>query len=356
MKCGMGMARLASGRSNLYNASARAKARKASQIDPTRMKQLIQQGPDSIGASIGELGYRSEMDLYASRMTGADAVEAALFHNMDNDLAGVMRFCQGRLKALVAIYVERFDYEKAKTVLRAVNGGTNDEIIETQILPSENPRNTPWLNIVRSTEGLHEAVEAMAGPRWGQVLGKLESDATLEDMENALDMQYFSDALKAAKGKDAGPRLLRYLRMEIDHRNIINQLRGIRMEMSSEKRASIVIPGGKIDETTMRQATQSMSDEELFDSLSRSGVFDSSGIEEAMSESERIGSLDPYAELLSHKRHAILKRFSHLSPISPFPIIYYIERKALEVRNLRLLVRGKAVGLTNEVLEAHMDY
>ena len=73
------MASVSSGRSNVYNASARAKARKASLIDSTRMRQLLQQGPDSIGASIGELGYRAEMDLYASRMSGADAVEAKTF-------------------------------------------------------------------------------------------------------------------------------------------------------------------------------------------------------------------------------------------------------------------------------------
>jgi vacuolar-type H+-ATPase subunit C/Vma6 len=28
----------------------------------------------------------------------------------------------------------------------------------------------------------------------------------------------------------------------------------------------------------------------------------------------------------------------------------------LEIQNLRLLVRGKAIGLTSEVLEAHMDF
>ncbi|RAH07350.1 MAG: hypothetical protein CMA00_000115 [Methanobacteriota archaeon] len=346
----------ASGRSNVYNAAARAKARKASLIDSTRMRQLVQQGTDSIGASIGEMGYRTEMDLYASRMGGADAIEAALFHNLDNDLAGVLRFCQGNLKSLVAIYVERFDYEKAKTVLRAINGGASDEIIETQILPSENPRNSPWLNIVRNTEGLQEAVEAMSGTPWGKTLSKLEGEATLEDMENALDMQYFSDALKSVRGKDGGPRLLRYLRMEIDHRNVMNQFRSIRMGISTEKRQSMVIPGGKIDSVTMRQASQSESDEELIESLRRSGSFDDSGFEEAMSESENMGSLDPYAELLSHQRHSVLKRFSHLSPVSPFPIIYYIESKSLEVRNLRLLVRGKAVGLPDKVLEAHMDY
>tara|TARA_B100001123_G_scaffold389819_1_gene466875 strand:+ start:1014 stop:1976 length:963 start_codon:yes stop_codon:yes gene_type:complete len=320
------------------------------------MRQLVQQGPDSIGASIGEMGYRSEMDLYASRMAGADAIEAALFHNLDNDLAGVMRFCQGNLKSLVAIYVERFEYEKAKTVLRAVNGGASDEIIETQILPSENPRNASWLNIVRNTEGLQEAVEAMSGTPWGQTLSRLDGEPSLEDMENALDMQYFSDALKSVRGKDGGPRLLRYLRMEIDHRNVINQLRAIRMEVTTEKRQSMVIPGGRIDSGTMRQTCQSESDDELIETLRRSGSFDDSGFDEAMAESETLGSLDPYAELLSHHRHAVLKRFSHLSPVSPFPIIYYIERKSLEVRNLRLLVRGKAVGLPNEVLEAHMDY
>jgi vacuolar-type H+-ATPase subunit C/Vma6 len=169
-------------------------------------------------------------------------------------------------------------------------------------------------------------------------------------------LQYFSDALKAVRGRDGGPRLRRYLRMEIDHRNVINEFRAIRMGMTVEKRQSMVIPGGKIDSGTMRQTCQAESDEELIEILRRSSSFDDSGFDEAMEESERMGSLDPYAELLSHQRHTVLKRFAYLSPISPFPIIYYIERKALEVRNLRLLVRGKAVGLPNEVLEAHMDY
>ena len=126
--------------------------------------------------------------------------------------------------------------------------------------------------------------------------------------------------------------------------------------MPTDKRQEIIIPGGKIDRTTMKQTCQAESDEELIETLRRSSSFDDNGFDEAKDEAQKLGSLDPYAELLSHQRHAVLKRFSHLSPISAFPIIYYIEQKALEVRNLRLLVRGKAVGLPNEVLEAHMDY
>ena len=36
----------------------------------------------------------------------------------------------------------------------------------------------------------------MSGTPWGRTLSKLEGDLTLEEMENALDMQYFSDAIK----------------------------------------------------------------------------------------------------------------------------------------------------------------
>ena len=46
------MARALNGRSNLYNAAARAKARKASLIDTTRMRQLVQQGTESIGLAL----------------------------------------------------------------------------------------------------------------------------------------------------------------------------------------------------------------------------------------------------------------------------------------------------------------
>lgn len=351
------MSGIVSGRSNVYNASARAKARKASLIDSTRMRQLLQTGPESIGASIGELGYRNEMDIYSARMSGADAVEAALFHNLDNDLSEVMKFCQGPLKSIVSIYVERFAYEKAKTVLRAVNGGCSDELIESQILPSENPMNSIWLDIVRTTETVSEAANAMGGTPWGRELAKLEgTEPTLEEMEDALDRQYYSHALKVSKGRDSNIHLMKFIRTEIDHRNIINQFRELRQNISPDKRLQMVIPGGRISQSVMAQVSQATSSEGILDALRRSKAFDDIGFDEAVEQSDAIGSLDPIATLLTHKRHAILRRFAYLNPVSAFPVIYYIERKVLEIQNLRLLVRGKTIGLTSEVLEAHMDF
>ena len=102
-------------------------------------------------------------------------------------------------------------YEKAKTVLRSVNGGCSDDLIESQILPSENPMNTVWLDIVRNTETVLEAANAMAGTEWGKELLKLEgTNPSLEEMEDALDRQYYANALKTSKSKDSNIQLMKY--------------------------------------------------------------------------------------------------------------------------------------------------
>ena len=69
------MATVATGQSNWANASARGKSRKAQLIDATRMRQLLQQAPDAIAASIAEMGYRPELDLYADTLTGVEKIE-----------------------------------------------------------------------------------------------------------------------------------------------------------------------------------------------------------------------------------------------------------------------------------------
>ena len=175
-------------------------------------------------------------------------------------------------------------------------------------------------------------------------------------MEDALDRQYYNHALKVSRGKDSSIHLMKYIRTEIDHRNIINQFRELRQNISPDKRLQMVISGGRIQNSVMAQASQATSQEAIVDALRRSNSFDDEGFDEALQQSKVTGSLDPIASLLTHKRHAMLKRFAYLNPVSSFPVIYYIERKVLEIQNLRLLVRGKTIGLTSEVLEALMVF
>mgnify|MGYP001448471998 CR=1 FL=1 len=70
--------------------ATRAKSRKKSLIDGTRMRQLLQQTPEQLSISIADSGYRNEIDLYASGFQGSDLVEAALTHNLENELSNIV--------------------------------------------------------------------------------------------------------------------------------------------------------------------------------------------------------------------------------------------------------------------------
>ena len=109
------------GKANYAASSARAKSRKSSLIDKVRMKQLLQQDVNALSASIADSGYRPDLDVYASRLDGAELIEAALSHNLDRDLAEVLHFCTGAVRDQVAIYAQRFEFANAKTVLRAIH-------------------------------------------------------------------------------------------------------------------------------------------------------------------------------------------------------------------------------------------
>ena len=114
---------------------------------------------------------------------------------------------------------------------------------------------------------------------WGELHGvgnwqKLEgTEPTLEEMEDALDRQYYSHALKVSKGRDSNIHLMKFIKTEIDHRNIINQFRELRQNISPDKRLQMVIPGGRISQSVMAQVSQATSSEGILDALRRSKGF-----------------------------------------------------------------------------------
>ena len=101
---------------NTAYVAARAKSRKSSLMDRTRLRQLIQQSPDQLTVAVADNGYRAEIDLYAGHFTGGDLVEAALTHNLQKELSNIMDLCNGRTRALVEVYSGRFRYQNAKAV------------------------------------------------------------------------------------------------------------------------------------------------------------------------------------------------------------------------------------------------
>ena len=339
---------------NTAYVAARAKSRKASLMDRTRLRQLIQQSPDQLTVAVADNGYRNEMDLYAGHFSGSDLVEAALTHNLQVELAKILDLCNGKVRSIVEIYTGRFQYQNAKVVLRAVDNDVDVKKVSNSILPEESEINIPWLKMIEESDTIRDAVEQMRRLSFGKDLMAVGEDEGLQAYEDALDRHYFKNSLAQLKATSPDITILRnHLRAEIDHRNIINILEGHAFGLTGEEISQALISGGRL--IAKRNESQACGSREgLLDVLRLSNTFDLNGFQSVLTESDEKRTLDPVITWLRELEHVQDRRMSYLHPISALPVIHYVSAKVQEIEDLRFIVRGRMAGLSTEVLEAHV--
>jgi len=340
---------------NTAYVASRAKSRRKKLADLARMRQLINQSTDQLTASVSNMGYADEVNLYAGKLTGADLVEAALTHNLEAELFDILKMCNGKIRDIVEIYTSRFEYQNAKVVLRSVVNEVSIEKVSNSILPDLNEINTPWLKIIETADDLRSAALQMRRKSFGSDLKALPEDARLSEYEDALDRHYFKSALKSLKANNPATRYLKdYLSMEIDHRNMLNILEANSIGISSEETSKLLIPGGKILPSRSFSTIATGGKSALLDILRSSARFDMAHFEMLLEEVAKSRSLDSIVTWFKEREYKFMKKMSYLHPISALPIVYYVAMKVQEVADLRIIVRGRFAGLPAEVLEAHI--
>lgn len=335
--------------------AARAKARRQKLADRARLRQLISQSPDQLTVAIGDIGYRTEMDLYAGRLSGGDLVEAALTHNLEHELDKMIGLCNGKIRSVVEIYTSRYEYHNAKVVLRSVANDVDIEKVRNSILPDLNDINTPWLKIIESADSLRAAALQMRRKTFGSALAYVSEEGRLSDYEDALDRHYFVHSLKALSGRGPDVKFLRdLLSAEIDHRNILNILEAESVGLSNEQTQELLVEGGRLIPKRSFSSIATGGKDAMMDMLRNATRFDGTAFEETLAKAIEARSLDLVVTWLKEREHAKMARMSFLHPVSALPVIHYIAMKVQEVNDLRLIVRGRLAGLPTDVLEAHI--
>ena len=340
---------------NTAYVASRAKSRRKKLADLARMRQLIHQSPDQLTVAVSNIGYAEEINLYASKFSGGDLVEAALTHNLEAELNDIVSMCNGKIKSMVEVYTSRFEYQNAKVVLRAVMNNVELDKVAHSILPELNDINTPWLKIIENSDDLRSAVTQMRRKSFGQSLMSLPEESRLSDYEDALDRHYFSNAIKQLSSPKPASRYLRnYLSLEIDHRNILNILESDSMGIGFDDISAILLPGGKLLPPSSFSSIAAGGKDSMMDILRSSSRFDMSEFENLLQESTSVRSLDPIITWFKKQEHEYMQKMSYLYPVSALPIVHYISMKVQEVADLRIIVRGRLAGLPEDVLEAHI--
>lgn len=317
--------------------NTRVRAMRADLLKPEDFEIALKTaGPGDLAEFIRDRKY-GEIEEFAVSHKGADLIELALNKNFSKTIMKVKSMSPAGLEIMLG----KWDVWNLKLILRRIirPSTISKEEVERMLLPvgEFNPDRLSAMAKCRTPE---ELAAALAGTDYaGCLKGVLEDTKNIGEVEDSLDRQYFESAISRLDAKDSDHgRILELISMEIDIRNILLHFRGLKAAGSGGGK---FMSGGRIPVQTLESAMKDPT--ALSASLEGTAYF--GAVKAGVAEFEKSQSLLTLQRRLEqlYERRAI--SMSHSHPLSIGPIIGYLASKENEVKNLRIMARGKAAGL-----------
>ena len=343
------------GKGNYAYATARIKSKKSLLLTNDNYPKLLMMDLNEIGRFMGETQYKTEMAELASKYSGVDLIELGTSRNLAHTYRSIIGFCSGDLKEIVAGYLRRWDMWNIKTILRGKYSNATVEEIQEDLVPA-GTLSEEDLNALLAIDSMSEILETSARKLSIQVPAditlSLERDGNLAAVEDYLDFIYYQRLLASIDpNKKSDSQFLSFVKREIDIVNLRTLLKLKMDNMAGDKIKAYFIEGGsnELSIAELNRLAGIETFDNLADELSKYSSYDE--IKNSLEKAKTTRSLNPVMVKLDKYLAKEAERFSHLYPLSVLPILDYIIRKKIEVDNIRIIARGKASGMDNEIIK-----
>jgi len=310
---------------------ARVAAMKSKLFRKEDYDKLLKMGYNEALRYLQDSQYRKEIDEFDVSNKGLEVIETALNANLLHQAKKLHRISQDDMQKMVAGYLLRYDMENVKIILRGKYAALATEKIEPLLYPS-----------INFSQGLIK--ELLASSSADEVLRKLpfikEHPEQLFAMENLLDNYYLEQLAEfAASLTGAGKVVAELITQEIEMFNVKTILRLKQENLSAAEISKYV----KHPSTLTNKILSAANLQEAIHLLNEKKITTLQGDEEDLLAKLEI-DLDSY---LLHKQSLLL----HQDILSVNWILGYLFAKEIETRNLKALIKGKKLGLKEEILE-----
>lgn len=312
--------------------------------------RLLKMDPNEIADYLSKSTYRKEIDKLGLTYEGADLVEHALSLNLTNTMSKIKRIADPDLKQAFITYMLREDFHTTKVILRALFTGVELSEAETVSLTSgvgvlkknrvEHMRNAKTAYEIMQRSGIIDLHD------FKDLKGK--SDFNLGEIENRMDRQYFSKVLSFTERlTEQGSLFAEFLKNEIDLMNILTATKLIRLGKPKEEvKRHLIMSGYHLNRRRLDRLASSRSLEDISHVLSRTPYKE---VVDMFIKEEK--PLLFFKTLLYRKLLKRSLKLMHIFPLSVNTIIGYALLKEVEVKNLKVLIKGKQLGVSNEQIE-----
>lgn len=317
--------------------------------------KMLKMGFSEIAKFMQDSNYKKEISELASSHSGADLLELALNKNLAYTFKKLMKISPKELGLVVREYAKRKDIEDLKTIIR----GKFTNMAEKDVFDSVTSAGT------LSREYQHELIKKESIEQvlrdnkivdftlLEKGLAYLKEKNSLAMIENALDRHYFNSLADFSKLLPQEGELFRkFLAMEVEIMDILTLLR-LKKSKIENARDFIITARGAINPKIIRMAELDDLDA-LINALEDTQY--KKAIDKGVEDFKNTGSLiiletELYKYLL--KQSSLLL---HQHPLSVDVILGFMLAKDIEIRNLRILIKGKQLGLSEEFIEKQLVF
>ena len=320
--------------------------------------KMLKMSFGEIAKLLQDSSYKNEIDALAAEYSGSDLLELALNRSLAASFKKLMKISSYDIGLVVKEYAMRKDLEDIKAIIRGRFTNANEKEIERS-LTAAGSLSREFLTLLLKKESIEEILKCNGIVDFSLLKGglkELNEKNSLAAIENAMDKHYYGHLIKFSGILPKQGRLFReFLLQEAEVLNILTLLRLKRAKLDNAVIKEFIISSGDKARDSKITGLAAIDDfEKLLKELEKTEYKNavSKGIEEFRNRGSLI-TLE--IGLLRHLLGRTLL-FTHQNPLSVDTILGYMFAKDMEVRNLRIIVKGKQLGLSEEFIEGQMVY
>ncbi|MBW2977207.1 ATP synthase A1 subunit C [Candidatus Woesearchaeota archaeon] len=301
--------------------------------------------------------YKKEIDGLATEYSGADLLELALNKNLAASFKKLIRISPDELDTLIMEYAKRKDIEDIKTILRGKFTNTDKKLV-AKALTAAGTLSMDFLISLLEKDSVEEILKGnkiVPFPLLSPGLKELNEKKTLVRIENIFDMYYYRYLTEFSKTLPKQGVLFRdFLFKEVEVLNILTLLRLKKSNFGKDAIKSFIIPSAGAMHSKIISLAGADSLEQISDALEKTEYW--YAVEEGIKDYRKTGSLiiletELYRYLLKESTQLL-----HRHPLSVDVILGYMLAKDIEIRNLRVIIKGKQLGLREEFIERQLVF
>ena len=320
-------------------------------------QRMLKMGFNEIAKFLQESHYRNEINQLATEYSGSDLLELALNRNLADSFKKLISISHPNLRILINEYIKRKDIDDIKTILRGKLTGANEKQIKASIT-SAGTLSYDFLISLLKKESIEEILKNNRLVDFSLLkdgIKELNEKRNLVAVENALDKYYYSRLMQFSRLLPKEGALFRsFLLKEVEVLNILTLFRLKKAKFEKAAAKNFIISTGQPRDSLVKSLLDVDDLEELSRALEKTEYRDaiSKGIEE-FRKSNSLITLE--ASLYKHLlKQSIL--FMHQHPLTIDVILGYMFAKDIEVRNLKIIVKGKQLNLGEDFIESQLVF